>query len=126
MEDSMKFSVDDVLSITTGRLVSSHHIGGVYNILNFMTGSNLFTHQLPDAADRCRPFLLERFPELVEAGTTNNLERLDTLFQDAKERKEPLETAITMWLKWIMEPGKIKPEYEIEPIWATTDSKPIK
>ena len=61
-----KFHLGDVLSITTGRLVSPRGIDGVYDILNHMTGDNLFTHQLPRASDECKPFLAKQFPQLAE------------------------------------------------------------
>lgn len=61
-----EFHLGDVLSITTGRLVSPTLIGGVYDILNFMTGDSLFTHQLPRASGECKPYLLEQFPQLKE------------------------------------------------------------
>ena len=58
------FDISDILSITTGRLVSTRHIEGVYDILNYMTGDNLFTHALPRASRECAPFLLEQHPQL--------------------------------------------------------------
>ncbi len=60
------FHLGDILSITTGRLVSLRHIDGVYDILNFMTGDNLFTHQLPRASRECAPELKKQFPALAE------------------------------------------------------------
>ena len=65
MQTKKPFHIGDVLSITTGRLVSPRHIDGVYDILNFMTDDNLFTHQLPRACDECKPFLLKQFPQLA-------------------------------------------------------------
>jgi hypothetical protein len=59
------FDLGDVLSITTEILVSPRHIGGVYDILGYMTGESLFTHQLPRAADACRPELLRQHPQLA-------------------------------------------------------------
>ena len=59
------FDLSDILSVTTGRLVSSRHIEGVYDILNFLTGSELFTHQLPRAMTRCRPWVLQQHPSLA-------------------------------------------------------------
>lgn len=56
----------DVLSVTDGALVSRDHIDGVYRVLNFMTGDNLFTHQLPRAADECRPAILAQHPWLAD------------------------------------------------------------
>jgi hypothetical protein len=41
-----EFPTAEVLSAITGHLVCE--IGGVYRVLNWMTGENLFTHQLPD------------------------------------------------------------------------------
>lgn len=61
-----KFHLGDVLSITTGRLLSPRHMDGIYDILNFMTGDNLFTHQLPRAMDECQRPLLDQFPALAE------------------------------------------------------------
>lgn len=59
------FHLGDILSITTSRLVSPRHIDGVYDILNFMTGDNLFTHQLPRACDECQGPLLAQHPDLA-------------------------------------------------------------
>ena len=58
------FDLGDILSVTTGRLVSPRHIDGIYDILGYMTGESLFTHQLPRASDECRPFLLAQHPAL--------------------------------------------------------------
>ena len=70
---SKKFHLGDVLSITTGRLVSQRHIDGVYDILNFMTSESLFTHQLPIVGDICKPALFEQHPQLkdVDASSVN-------------------------------------------------------
>lgn len=58
------FHISDLLSISTGALVSHEHIGGVYKILNHLTGDDLMTHQLPLAADATRPDLLQQHPWL--------------------------------------------------------------
>ena len=59
------FHIGDILSVTTSRLVSPSHIGGVYSILNWMTGDNLMTHQLPRVAGECAPSLRDQFPDLA-------------------------------------------------------------
>ena len=68
-----KFHIGDILSITTEHLVSPRHMDGVYDILNFMTGDDLFTFQLPRAGDICRPYLLEQHPQLkdIDASMAN-------------------------------------------------------
>lgn len=78
-----RFHLGDVLSITTECLVTNRHMDAIYDILNFMTGDNLFTHQLPRAARECKPALLAQFPEL--AGIIFDL-------------KEPTKESVAAWL----------------------------
>jgi hypothetical protein len=59
------FHLGDILTITTGRLVSPRHIEGVYDILGWMTGESLFTHQLPRVAKEACPVLLAAHPQLA-------------------------------------------------------------
>lgn len=63
------FALGDVLSITTGRLVSRDHMDGIYRILNHMTNDNLYTHQLPRAMDECQGPLLSQHPQLAGIST---------------------------------------------------------
>lgn len=63
--EAREFDLGDVLSVTTGCLLSPRHMAGVYDILNFMTGDNLFTHQLPRASRECEPVLLLQHPQLA-------------------------------------------------------------
>lgn len=63
--DSNEFHIGDALSVTTGKLVSPEHIGGVYKILNYMTSDDLFTHAVPRAIDVCKPFLIVAYPCLA-------------------------------------------------------------
>lgn len=67
MLEAKLFHLGDVLSITTGRMMSPRGMDGIYDILNFMTKDNLFTHQLPRVADECRPHLLRQHPQLTAA-----------------------------------------------------------
>lgn len=62
-----QFHIGDVLSITTGILVSRDLIGGVYKILNWMTGEELYTHQLPRVCREAAPVLLAKYPALADA-----------------------------------------------------------
>jgi len=65
MPETRNFHLGDILSVTTGRLVSPRHMDGIYDILNFMTGDNLFTHQLPRACRECEGPLLAQHPDLA-------------------------------------------------------------
>lgn len=59
------FHLGDALSVTSGYLLSPRHMDGVYDILNFLTGDNLFTHQLPRACEAAGPYLLAKYSALV-------------------------------------------------------------
>lgn len=63
MSATRPFHLGDILSVTTERLVSPRHIEGIYDILGWMTGDALFTHQLPRANDECKGPLLAQHPE---------------------------------------------------------------
>ena len=93
-----QFHLGDVLSITTGRLVSSRNIYGVYDILNFMTGDNLCTHQLPRAIRECEPHLLKKHPELGTAEMDEALAVLDRNL-DGVEDKDARERVVRDWLE---------------------------
>lgn len=81
---SKNFHLGDVLTITTGRLVALRGMEAVYDILNFMTGDNLFTHQLPRARSECVEYLLRQHPQLTKVevdgiNPENLAERLEEL-----------------------------------------------
>jgi hypothetical protein len=59
------FPLGAVLTVYGHKMVADD-IGHVYELLNYMTRDNLFTHQLPRAAKMCRPELLKQHPFLAE------------------------------------------------------------
>ncbi len=71
MTQNRKFHLGDVLTVSTGALVSPRHMEGVYDILNYMTGDNLFTRQLPRALGECRPWILRQHPQLAECDASD-------------------------------------------------------
>ena len=96
------FHIGDVLSITTGRLVSSKHIGGVYDILNYMTGDELYTHQLPRACDECLPAFRKQYPQLFKeepkvAALLADLDR--RLLVYGEKDKEAQKDACAVWVE---------------------------
>lgn len=95
------FHISDVLSITTGRLVSSRHMVGIYDILNFLTGDSLFTHQLPRAMRECEPWLRILFPALMEDSPliVRLLPTLDAEIAKADKQKPAIEAACTAWVE---------------------------
>ena len=66
MDTPRSFPLADVLSITTGRLLSRRHMDGMYDLLGYMTGQDLYTHQLTTAADAAEPALLAQHPFLAD------------------------------------------------------------
>jgi hypothetical protein len=58
------FPVNVVLTIAHEKLLCD--IGEVYRVCNFLTGDNLYTHQLPRAHDILQPWVLEQLPQLRE------------------------------------------------------------
>lgn len=60
---NQNFHIGDVLSIITGKLLSPTGMDGVRAILEYMHGApGIFTHQIPMAMERYKPFLLQQFP----------------------------------------------------------------
>jgi len=59
----MMFHLRDILTVYTGRFLS-RSMDDVYRILNYLTGGDLMTHQLPFALEVCRFQLEEQLPFL--------------------------------------------------------------
>lgn len=64
------FHIGDLLTVSDGRLVSPNHIGGVYEVVDFVTGQQHMTHQLGRAAEAIRPWLLGQHPWLADVQFT--------------------------------------------------------
>lgn len=121
------FHISDILSITTGRLVSSRHIAGVYDILNFLTGDNLFTHQLPRASRECEPYLRRRFPQLMEDAVEmkevylRDLDRtLDTSSAAAAFGRDEI---IAKWVESVRMATGMREMIELQPLSAGAHAK---
>lgn len=82
-----------VLSVVTGRNMEAQGIGGVYEVLNWMTGEQLFTHQLPRVAAEARPVLLAAFPELEWA-----VAEAKAMSDDDWKSAEKIENVKATWL----------------------------
>lgn len=73
MNATREFSLRDILTVTTGRLLTKSNgpndngIGNLYEILGWMVGRDPYTHQLGRFGEECKPWLLRWFPELATA-----------------------------------------------------------
>lgn len=109
-----RFDLGDVLSVTTGKLVSRRHVAGIYDILGYLTGEAPYTHQLGRFMDECRPHLLRQHPALAAVTgsevTTKNwqewLAHQETMFgstlevrpipKDDHAHRDPIQEAVDM------------------------------
>jgi hypothetical protein len=84
--ETKEFATADVLSVATGRLMAD--MGGIYEVLNWMTGESLFTHQLPRVGREAVPVLVAAHPTLQQAideaeqVTTENHKEWRTTWED--------------------------------------------
>lgn len=109
-----EFPIETVLSITTGRLVTP--IEKVYEILNFLTRDNLFTHQLPRAGRECAPWLLRWFPGLENVETW----QLDQFIEEWKQTHDvplkPADEPIRLWVDVQALKHELPRTFELGPI----------
>ena len=71
MIETKAFPTAVVLSTITGRLLCD--IGGIYEVLNWMTGESVYTHQLPRIGREAEPVILAAHPHLREAAREASL-----------------------------------------------------
>ncbi|MEU0157946.1 hypothetical protein ABZ154_03635 [Streptomyces sp. NPDC006261] len=64
MTETRSTPLADILSVTTPHLLSARQMDGLTDLLNWMTGDELNTWQLPRAADECAPALIAQHPVL--------------------------------------------------------------
>jgi len=110
------FPLRDVLTVTTGRLLTKSKDGrgngieNLHDIMDFMLDATLFTHMLPKARESCNPALLEQFPELQIAN-----EKL-YLLEDFLENYEDSNKSIDTWLQMCTIKWKLKENYSVRRI----------
>jgi hypothetical protein len=108
--DAKLFTLGQVLSASTGRLLCP--IGGVYEILNHITGDNLFTHALPRAFKFASPLLKAHFPELEIAESEENQGRLNAALEGLSAPEKL--AACNVWVKALPLPQTLD-----VPSWAS-------
>lgn len=83
-----EFHIGDIISVTSGKLVSPRHIAGVHELLDHLTGDVLLTHQLPRASRECEGRLREQHPDLaaIEVPDWSDVPR------------DQIETAVMTWI----------------------------
>ncbi len=66
MAEPRDFALGDVLSVLTGVLVSRRHMDGVHDLLTYMAGEPVWTHQLPRIAEEAAPEICRQHPDLAD------------------------------------------------------------
>ncbi|MFZ3473103.1 hypothetical protein ACODT3_10785 [Streptomyces sp. 4.24] len=79
MTEPRMIPLADVLSVTTGRLLSRRHVDGIYDLLRHMTGQDVYTHQLGKIADACMPDLVKQHPFLADLKPPAGLDAPDLM-----------------------------------------------
>lgn len=66
-----EFGLGAVLSVTTGRLLAP--FAEMHELIEYMAGGGVWTHQLPRVADECAPALLAQHPRLRQVVVPEDL-----------------------------------------------------
>ena len=115
-----EFALGDVLSVTTGILMSRRHIDGVYDILGFMTGCGLMTHELIRANEVCSPYILKQHPQLEGLEVPTLYRDKELIFKWLEEREEEFGETIEIE---ILPEGAYKRKNPIEEIMNIRNAK---
>lgn len=87
------FPIGVILNFADGRLLTS--MDDIYDFANFMTGDNLFTHQLPRAFREISPVLKKQLPFLASPQFAKDQEILTRSLDGAPDKR----AVIADWLK---------------------------
>ena len=112
----MKFTLGQILNISTGRLLTN--MGDIYTILNYMTGEDLMTHQLPRASRQCEPIVLLKYPQLQKCS-----DEIEKVISNKPEGEKISRYEINALLaKWESDYGN---EFELDPLVIRNPQNPI-
>ncbi len=85
-KDYRQFDLGAILNITTNRIFTN--MNDVCEVLNYLTGDDIFIHQLPRVMQVAQPYVLSIYPELTGVGgdiAINSFEDAKT-FVDAQKK----------------------------------------
>lgn len=106
-----------ILNFADGRLLTS--MEDVYEFANYMTGDNLFTHQLPRAFREVQPILQKQLPWLASPQFLKDQEMLTRSLDGAPDAK----AVIADWLKDMA--GSYGPEHTVAPLSEWMQQDPV-
>lgn len=91
------FSLEDILTITTSRILTERGFNAVTELCNFMTGNSLMLHQLKRAIPICKESLIRQFPQFDTPEMNFEVGKL-ILMMESPEGKKNLKHLILGWL----------------------------
>jgi hypothetical protein len=75
-----EFSPGAVLTITTGKLLTD--FDNLYQILSYLTGYSVMTHEISSLVKEFQPYILDLFPELEKLNRIAPMEELEDMVED--------------------------------------------
>lgn len=113
----MKFTLRKILNFADGRMLTS--MEDIYEFANFMTGDDLFTHQLPRAFREIEPVLKKQLPFLATGDFDLDTAKLTRALHDATDKR----AVIGVWLAEMT--AKYGDEHEVTPLADWMKQNPI-
>src|SRR5687767_8981036 len=62
--ESRRFHIGDLLSVTTGVLVSPRYMEGLGDVVSYLTGADIDVDRIPESLAVCRAYILQELPAL--------------------------------------------------------------
>lgn len=107
------FDLGDILTVITEYLVSPRHMAGVYDILNFMAGEPVYTHQLRRVMLEACKVILAQHPQLVSVTYPESVEGDEAVAAWLAERKVEFGETLPISPMNIAEHERIDPVSEL-------------
>jgi hypothetical protein len=101
MSETREFTTGAVITVATGKMCAD--IGEIYEILNWLIGESLMTHQLPAASRAVEADVLRQHPWISELDTNSvNRENVRAWYDEIVERYGPRTTVSrTEGIDWV-------------------------
>lgn len=92
MTDKREFGIGAVLSLVGGRNVAEGGFGDVAELLEYLAGGPVWTHQFPRVSEEVKPALLAQLPHLV-----GDLELIEKEGRAIADGERTLEDVLIVW-----------------------------
>lgn len=117
--ETKRFGLRTILTSTTGFLLTEsdspddNGIGKLHELLEWMTGDSVFTHQLPRVNEPCAMALIEWFPELAKINSFNDDLSSGFAMVTDPDKAAKIEALICQWMERFKEECGAKEFYDV-------------